>query len=448
MAAASESPILIEAAYHISLLLQVSKIAKDQGDHSLSSDLVERALFTFGRATSSLFATKLSQGKARLDFSRPENREFWLAGWHYIKSLVMKGTYRTALEWAKLLLSLDPQGDPYCIQFMIHNLALRAQESKWLLDFAGDENDMIPLLPIKSNPHEHSTPSIAFAALQLRQGAKCRELLTKSMEKVPWLFFRLFKELNLDAPPSIWGAEPRTNAEHLFTEIQVLQTKDLWDTPEATALLMEIAHTIPKVEASSIEIVDDGAMTLNVVRYVYLDNTPALMALVPSNLLHRSNNSDSDPLPPDYNTFSYESQRLTLEPAQSRTSRDEILERIFPGLLRAVAGRGRDPTREEADADSVTSDDVAAWETDESEGIEGVENEEFERPLAPSLTRRLLDMIFGGNRDSSDDEYEDDDEYSANGTATDTSMPGLVNQDGQPEEDEATDDEMPGMVQQ
>src|SRR4051812_34051130 len=46
-------------AYHISLLLQVSKIAKDQGDHSLSSDLVERALFTFGRVSLSSFSTKL-----------------------------------------------------------------------------------------------------------------------------------------------------------------------------------------------------------------------------------------------------------------------------------------------------------------------------------------------------------------------------------------------------
>ncbi|KAK0885358.1 hypothetical protein LTR87_000992 [Friedmanniomyces endolithicus] len=65
--------------YHISTLLQVSEIAKQERDHSTSGDLLERALFSFGRAVHSTFAKNLGEGKARLDFRRPENREFWLA---------------------------------------------------------------------------------------------------------------------------------------------------------------------------------------------------------------------------------------------------------------------------------------------------------------------------------------------------------------------------------
>lgn len=64
--------------YHISTLLQVSEIAKQERDHATSGDLLERALFSFGRAVHSTFAANLSQGKARLDFRRPENREFGL----------------------------------------------------------------------------------------------------------------------------------------------------------------------------------------------------------------------------------------------------------------------------------------------------------------------------------------------------------------------------------
>jgi hypothetical protein len=282
----------------------------------LASDLLERALFTFGRAATTLFSKKLAEGKARLEFSRPENRELWLAGYQYIKSLVMKGTYRTAFEWAKLLLSLDPEGDPYCMRLMIHQLALRANEFDWLLDICDSKNDTegnSPFVQMRGSDayRYHIAPSLAFAALQLRDGKRSRELLAKSMQRLPWFFTRLFQDLNLDVPPSIWGITPRTSPEDLYTSLCIKYTKALWDTPEATALLMEIAHTIARVDAPSIPTVKD--MTLDVVRFVYLDNTPELMAMVPSSLLHRSNNSDSDPIPPDESVISYDSQRIPLQ---------------------------------------------------------------------------------------------------------------------------------------
>ncbi|TVY42034.1 Ribosome quality control complex subunit, partial [Lachnellula subtilissima] len=332
-------------------------VRNHQGDHALSSDLIERALFTFGRASLTQFNNKITKGYSRLDFLRPENRELWLAGYQYIKSLVMKGTYRTALEWAKLLLSLDPEDDPYCMRFMVHHLALRAHEFTWLLDlFEGqlfsqwrgsDENGDPP-------PHSailHFMPSLAFAALRLRDGVKSRKLLTESMQKVPWLFVRLFKELNLDAPSSIWGIEPRTDAETLFTEMYVLQTKDLWNAPEAVSLLMEVAHTIPKVNIGTIPQVNNSEMTLDVVRFVYLENVPALMALVPSSLLHKSNNSDSDPIPPEQSIYSYEAQRKALEmptfPGIGHDFMDplEAIARLLPGLRGAAADEDVDRER-------------------------------------------------------------------------------------------------------
>jgi hypothetical protein len=129
----------------------------------------------------------------------------------------MKGTYRTALEWAKVLLSINPVRDPYCMRLVIHHLAIRAHEFRWLLDLYNSKW-------AKESKGEHSpalnhiTPSLAIAAMQLKEPVKCRELLADSMNKVPWLFFRLFKELDLDAPRSIWGIEPRTDSETLFKQ--------------------------------------------------------------------------------------------------------------------------------------------------------------------------------------------------------------------------------------
>jgi hypothetical protein len=413
-------------AYHISLLIQVSKVAKDQTDHALSSDLLERALFTFGRAATTLFNNKLSAGKARLDFARPENREIWLAGYQYIKSLVMKGTYRTALEWAKVLLSFDPEADPYCMRFTIHHLALRASEFNWLLDLF--ESDLIREWEDEGGAQvlSHFRPSLAIAAMSLKEGKQSRKFLMESMQAVPWLFCRLFKELNLDAPESIWGKEARSDSETLFTEIYVRQAKDMWNTPEATALLMEIAHTIPKVDLASIPVLDNSKMTLDVVRFVYLDNTPALMALAPSNLLHRSNNSDSDPLPPEVNTFSYETQKRALRSGDEQNDLGgdffnplAALARLLPGL-RQPGGEGDD-----IDDEDIRRELERAVAEDEDHGV----SDDNGVAVPVSLARRLMNMIWG--RPGNDDENEGTDTDGA----TDEEMPDLVEQDPQDYDD-------------
>lgn len=434
-------------AYHISLLIQVSKIAKDQTDHALSADLLERALFSFGRASTTLFGTKLSQGKARLDFARPENRELWLAAYQYIKSLLMKGTYRTALEWAKLILSLDPEGDPYCMRLLIHQLALKAGDFNWLLDVSESEMNEIwaPSYLGRCLAASHTTPSLAFAALQLKESTQCRKLLTDSMQKLPWLFTQLFKELNLDAPPSIWGVMPRTEAETLFTELYVLQTKDLWNTPEATALLMEVAHTIPKVDVNSLPKLDNSNLTLDVVRFVYLDNTPALMALVPSSLLHRSNNSDSDPLPPDVNVYSYAHQRNAIE----RRDRDDS-ENAFGNFLNPFAAmrellpglrRGSDDDSDIEDMGDLGDPEVldflrrgvqAAYAAERPAGPEdgeagdgGTGGGSGHAPIG--VARRILNMLWGAGMPAEEEDDEEDGE--SDDTDTDNEIPELMDQE-------------------
>lgn len=336
----------------------------------------------------------------------------------------MKGTYSTGLEWAKLLLALKPYEDPYAMRLMIHHLALRAHDFKWLLELYGDskwakhwENTTNK----GQNPAiYHVSPSLAFAAMQLREGAKCRKLLSDSMNKVPWLFFRLFKELDLDAPPSIWGIEPRTDAETLFTEIYVLQTKDLWNTPEATALLMEVAHTIPKVDVAKIPTVNNSEMSLDVVRFVYLENIPAVMALAPSNLLHRSNNSDSDPLPPDENIFSYNAQRAALQDSSGMggdfNNPFAAIGNFLPPLFRDIMQLRRVQGEHENELpDRVQREIRDLQDMIEDEGSDG----EGQPPRG--LLERLLTGMFGGGR--GDEDYESEEEY---GTDTDDEMPALT----------------------
>jgi hypothetical protein len=382
----------------------------------------------------------------------------------------MKGTYQTALEWAKLLLGLDPEDDPYCMgRLMIHHLALRSHEFSWLLDFASSQiSKNWSQDGNQSGTSRHMSPSLAFAALQLRDGKEARRLLSESMQNVPWLFTSLFKELNLDAPPSIWGVQPRTDAENLFTSIYISQCKDLWNTPEATSLLMEIAHTIPKPDILSIPKVENSKMTLDVVRFVYLDNNPSIMRLAPSNLLHRSNNSDADPLPPDTNVFSYDTQRRVVGGRDGPSwVRDDFfdpmaaLARLIPGFRGRDGDGGVEPL--EADDEGIRRglEDIVA-NADERETEREAEGQETRMPV--SVARRWLNMFYRTEHPYSEEEEEeeeeeddDDDDYGddeGDNTDTDDEMPELIwrTEHPHPEEDEGnnadTDDEMPELIEQ
>ena len=300
--------MLISLAYHISTLLQVSEIAKQQGDHSVASDLLERTLFTFGRSVHSTFTHALSEGKARLDFRRPENREFWLAAWRYVKDLGQRGTWRTAYEWAKLILSLDPEGDPYCISKVIDQLALRGGQSNHFLGLAD--------LPFFKDDLWASLPNIkiskSMAHLRLKQPQACRSTLAQAVEQYPWVIASLFQELNLsNLPRSIWGKQPRTDRETFDTEFYVLNAKDFWSPPEAVSLLVEVAETTaPAVELKSR---DERPITLDEARVTILSNNPALINLLPRDLTTRSSNS-SDPLPPEDDLPSYDPSLPTSNP--------------------------------------------------------------------------------------------------------------------------------------
>jgi hypothetical protein len=241
--------------------------------------------------TTNAFRQNMEQGKARLDFRRPENRQLWLAGYHYIKSLVSKGTYRTGLEWAKLLFSFDHR-DPYAMRHFIHTLAIRAHEATWLIDFmdvleeTSDNRDTI-----------YIRQSLVLAHLQLGDTARATEELEKGMKRVPWLYCALFQALGLDTPPSIWGISADTGARAFWEKLYIHQAKDLWNRPEVTALLKEVAKSLEKVDTSVLPSTDSPP-DQGATRLVFLEGETSLMALAPRQYLEMQPNYEFDPMPP------------------------------------------------------------------------------------------------------------------------------------------------------
>lgn len=279
-------------AYHISTLLVVSEIAEQQGDHSVAGEMLERALFSFGRSVHSTFHNAMAEGKARLDFRRPENREFWLVAWRYIKNLGQRGTWRTAYEWAKLLLSLDPEEDPYGIHLILDQLALRSAQFENIIDLTRSLQNIFPTL--KRCPNLET--SLALAQYKLKQPKVCRETLRTAVRNYPWMFVRLFQELNIGhIPRSIWAMQPETPRDKLETEAYVTRGKDLWNTPEAISLLVEVVESAGDAEEVCI---GHNMISMNEARHVLLSEIPSLIALLPREYT-TAPSSSYDVLPPE-----------------------------------------------------------------------------------------------------------------------------------------------------
>uniref|UniRef100_A0A8C2W735 Transcription factor 25 (basic helix-loop-helix) n=1 Tax=Cyclopterus lumpus TaxID=8103 RepID=A0A8C2W735_CYCLU len=97
---------------------------------------LERALYSFECACHPLFS--LTSGTSRLDYLRTENRAFYLALYKHMMFLEKRGCPRTALEYCKLILSLDPDADPLCMLLLIDFLTLRSREYQYLLQLHQD----------------------------------------------------------------------------------------------------------------------------------------------------------------------------------------------------------------------------------------------------------------------------------------------------------------------
>ncbi|KKK27057.1 hypothetical protein ARAM_000002 [Aspergillus rambellii] len=338
--------------YHISTLLQVSEIAKHQSDHAVSADLLERALFNFGRSAHSSFGNRLKEGKARLEFVHDENRELWLVGWRYISNLGMKGTWRTAYEWAKFLLSLDPK-DPYCIRLLLDNLALRGREYSHLVELCtqtrfSKEWEYLPNIQC----------SLALAYLRLKKPKECREQLRRAMARYPWVFCKLAQELDIQPMPKrIWGKMPPTDGHELFTELYIARAKDLWNTPEVVSLIVEVADTLPEGD----EPIEPPEITLDIARHVVLSDIPRVTTHLPGRFVS-GRISASDPLPP----YESEAFRQQSDPTPSYLSQvpeggrpqwlRNLLDQLNNGALqfpRLRRGDGEEPADEGSSDEEV-----------------------------------------------------------------------------------------------
>eukprot|EP00005_Dracoamoeba_jomungandri_P001679 CAMPEP_0174252178 /NCGR_PEP_ID=MMETSP0439-20130205/1762_1 /TAXON_ID=0 /ORGANISM="Stereomyxa ramosa, Strain Chinc5" /LENGTH=647 /DNA_ID=CAMNT_0015332679 /DNA_START=61 /DNA_END=2004 /DNA_ORIENTATION=+ len=120
--------------YHVDTLLQLCAICTQTREYEQASDFLERALYHIENCFHPLFRASVLNGTARLQYQHEKNRSFFLAVFRFIEMLGKRGCSRTALEFCKLLLSLDPT-DPLALLLSIDYYSLRCKEYEYLTEF-------------------------------------------------------------------------------------------------------------------------------------------------------------------------------------------------------------------------------------------------------------------------------------------------------------------------
>ncbi|KAJ7476899.1 transcriptional repressor TCF25-domain-containing protein [Mycena galericulata] len=124
--------LLQKFPWHGDTLLQLAEVFRHREEYAQAVEYVDRALFSYERAFFGAF--NFTTGLNRLDFDHIENRPFFLAVHRQTTDLQRRGCVRTAFEFARLLLSLDPANDPHGALLHLDFLSVKTGMGQWLLD--------------------------------------------------------------------------------------------------------------------------------------------------------------------------------------------------------------------------------------------------------------------------------------------------------------------------
>ncbi|KAK3932179.1 Transcription factor 25 [Frankliniella fusca] len=328
--------------YHVNSLLQLSDICRLNEDLPMAAELVERALFALECAFHPSFNVAL--GTCRLDYKRQQNRSLYVALFKHILFVGGRACYRTALEFCKLLLALDPEQDPLAIILAMDFYALRAREYQWLIDFFEEWEPQRNLSQLPNFAF-----SVALAHFQLSQnGSGDSSLADKMLQDALIMFPGAFQQLldkcsvvvdsKMSAHPFFTLEANKNESQALGQLIQlyVIQSYHVWKEPELLPWLQRNAHIVlDRVTANDPVITEAerkrgiryaGTPPRNILRYIFLcdrkDFTPQGL---PANQLGPI--MSLDPLPPS------DSIDLYTRPQRSRLP---IETNVFTNFFRSL----------------------------------------------------------------------------------------------------------------
>ncbi|XP_062501672.1 ribosome quality control complex subunit TCF25-like isoform X2 [Corticium candelabrum] len=245
------SAVLRLYPYHIDSLLQLSEVCKMSEDRQMANELLERALYAFECSFHTLF--NMTQGNCRLDFRKSENRSFFYALFRHLVMVGQRGCCRTALEFCKVLLSLDPDNDPLCVLLMMDFYALRAEEFRFLIRMFNEWESHRNLSQLPN--WAFSVPLAMFSAAvpsESEDTSEADKMLQNSLLMFPSVFTRLLDKCSVEfnsgvMKHSYFGSSAQSSEPAALNQLISLfieRSHSLWKIPEVLLWLERNARIV------------------------------------------------------------------------------------------------------------------------------------------------------------------------------------------------------------
>ncbi|OXU28086.1 hypothetical protein TSAR_013885 [Trichomalopsis sarcophagae] len=188
--------IVNEHPYNVDTLLQSAELCKLSEDLAMAARLIERAIFYLEYAFHPMF--NMTTANCRLDYRKQQNRAFFIALFKHLVLVGGRACYRTSLELCKLLLSLDPEGDPLAVVLMIDFYAIRSKEYEWFCEFCNlwENSRNLQQLP-------NIAYSLALAYFHLGKQETADELLQNALIMFPGVLNPLLDKCSINTDSKV-----------------------------------------------------------------------------------------------------------------------------------------------------------------------------------------------------------------------------------------------------
>ncbi|KIY63859.1 DUF654-domain-containing protein, partial [Cylindrobasidium torrendii FP15055 ss-10] len=353
--------------WHADTLLQMAQVFRHREEYATAVDFMERAMFAYERSFIGAFS--FTTGHNRLDFDFVENRPFYLALNRQTADLQRRGCLRTAFEFAKLMYSLDPWGDPHGALFHLEYLAIKANMGPWLLDAYKVFSDWRTKDPTGKRLNPSVLPGWMYSrALALKNSSKSKEqdasadALVEAVTAFPSVVPLLADKLDVVLPQDLRAHNDfrlevdgsymtgPVSSMHLISHLYVQRALPVWkdhtdwfrDTITKRFAVLPKTLSSPTREAF-FKLYDQEHLRFSLYRHVIVLEYPSLFKFIPKAIFARKS-LDCDPLPPPgyqsaYDDAFFEGVSVDLDGPMTRRQRQQQerrLEMIIPdGAARA-----------------------------------------------------------------------------------------------------------------
>lgn len=167
-------------------------------------------MYSFQQSFHPLFS--ITRGECRLEYRQQENRSFFVSLFKNIIYVGERGCSRTALEFCKVLLSLNPSEDPLAILLLLDYFAIRSDEYQYFIRFHAEQNQRLNLdgLP-------NFVFSLALANFRISDIEKASEVLQDALLRFPTVLKYLLDKLSVRPDRNVERSTFFSNSERAET---------------------------------------------------------------------------------------------------------------------------------------------------------------------------------------------------------------------------------------